>query len=362
MRTHRCTIFTCLFLLCAFGAGAGEAKTGTGDPAAVKKKEAPPASVAAETSMSAGKTENPKNGVATMGISASESLVLSPSSEYVVVESVPEGAIVMEDTEVTRYVIGDQVAEYDAENGTYVFPNGEFVTVRETSASSHSPYWSTFGFDNDYKKTKGFVVYANAGYKWAFLRKIGFDAGGHSMKRNLTISGGAAALGLGYSFGEDVPIALEVDIGLGPNLDFYNRKTFGTRHIDAKQKINIYNLDASIDYDIRTNSPVTPFIGINTGLALVSNSGRVRIFDNGAATPTMEGGYKWKHRVNLMGGMRLGARAQIHKNIILSAVAEYNYLGDIQAQQFTLSDGSRASTNRIKAHEFNLKLGVHMKF
>lgn len=373
----------CLFLCCAVGVGAGEAPskdaksvaTSQGGGAAAKGKYETKDEAKTADAKTAGEKKT-SDAAPDIKVSADNSLVHEPSKDaagYVVVQNgvgAGEAPLVLSEEEYDALVaegnvIGSEelVAEYVEDEDSFVFSNGTVVSSVPGDASDPSFWpcsWRDFSISKDYINGKGFVIYADAGYKWVFLRKMGFNAGGVDMRRNLTIGGGTAAIGFGYSLGDDVPIALEVDVGIGPSLTFANRKIVGARQVDARQKLSIYSLDASIDYDIKKRGKLIPFIGINTGFALVSDRGRVSVYDGGALAA--EGRYGKKHRVTLMGGLRLGAKLQVHERVMLSAVAEYNYLGDNPAQQFTLSDGSHASTKRIKAHEVNLKVGVKLHF
>ena len=389
MRTLSLSVL-CVFLCCVLRVGAGEAPSKEAKNGAapqngsaeakgkyVAKGEAKSADAKTDIAKKA-EGNKPEATTSDIAISADNSLVHEPSKDaggYVIVQNgastTDEASVVLTEEEFAALIAenpdivsGELVGEYMPAEDAFVFSNGTVVSSVVSADASDTSYWPCswrdFSISKDYVNGKGFVIYADAGYKWVFLRKMGFTAGGVDMRRNLTIGGGAAAIGFGYSLGDDVPIALEVDIGIGPSLAFSNRKTVGARHVDMRQKLSIYSLDASIDYDIKKQGKFTPFIGINTGLALMSDRGRVNVFDGGALTAT--GRYDKKHRVTLMGGLRLGAKLQVHERVMLSAVAEYNYLGDNPAQRFTLSNGSHAATKRIKAHELNLKVGVKMHF
>lgn len=293
-----------------------------------------------------------------LSIGSDESLILSSGSNSDVIAVVcKEG----DDLVLYSAMDDEEVPHYIGTEGSLVFPEGTVVEEECEEPLKVKAYtWGRIRFNLDFEKKAGFIAYLRAGYQWNHLRKTGFEVGGYRMNRNITMSGATASLGIGYNFGPDVPVALEMDMGIGPNIRFSNRRQYGNVLVDAKQKLSFYNLDASIDYEFRRDSHWTPFIGVTTGVALITERGRLLVDSGGGQVAYGE--FKRKHRVNLMGGMRAGAKIQVNEKVTLSAVAAYNYLGDVPAQHFALSDGTQATTNRIKAHELSMKLGVKVHF
>ena len=377
IKNHLCFLGA-LFLFASAQAFCGETAAGAGE-----KKDAAPSAQSADNKKKENKetanakTDNKQTETAkkesdktknentesaqakppVLTIGSNDSLVVPAPSDSDII------ALVCQDGDdlVLYSALDDGEQPHYAESaGALVFPDGEVVEVVDDSLCVRSYSFGPFSVDVDHDDKKGFFAYIEAGYQWTFLRKTGFEVAGNRTRRNISMSGPAASIGFGYNFGPDVPLALEMSIGVGPDIHFSNRRTFGNTFIDSKQKLSLYNLDASINYDIKTKSCWTPFVGITTGFTLVTERGRLSMTPAGG--PTAYGEFKRKHRVNLMGGLRAGTKIKIHEKVTLSAFAAYNYMGDIPAQYFSLSDGTEAKTNRVKAHELSAKLSLKVDF
>lgn len=359
-----------LFLLMCRAAGAESAATGKPKESAKANSSVKSAkkSAATATAEEEAKEETAAESGTQKDAGETASAPLTVGSQDSIILSPPEAAIVSElyeeeEGDLVYYTVleNGEFSKYPESEKTIILSDGEVIAVEGETLAGRSYTVGGYTFSLDHEPKKGFFGYVRGGYQWSYLRKTGFNVGDHRMRTNVNKSGGVVCIGIGYDFGPDVPMGLEVDIGLGPELDFHNTGRFGNVYIDSKQKVSLYNLDAAIDYDIKTQSFVTPFIGITTGLTLVTDRGNMYM-DPGNGGPVVTGEYGRKHRVNLMGGLRTGAKVQVHENVTLSAIAAYNYMGDIPAQYFTLSDGSHANTKRIRAHEFSLQLGVKVSF
>ncbi|MCD7896994.1 MAG: hypothetical protein LUG50_10030 [Planctomycetaceae bacterium] len=134
----------------------------------------------------------------------------------------------------------------------------------------------------DFENNQGWIATVKGGYQWKLFRNVGVDmvSGGQnvfSRERNFTKPGGAASIGLGYNFGERFPVTVGVVFGIGPSgkLDQYGTATVGTDTYDVftRQKISVYTLDASIDYDFKNCSRWTPFVGAIVGVGFMKDRG-----------------------------------------------------------------------------------------
>lgn len=214
--------------------------------------------------------------------------------------------------------------------------------------------------DVDIDDRPGWVVNLKGGYQWKYFRKVGFEAGGFSMKDNHTKSGAAASAGLGYNFGPRVPITIGVLAGIGPQGNFNTRGYFNNALYEARQKVRIYTFDLSVDYDFKTRTRWTPFVGVSGGVAFVSDQAKLQVTRD--VGPSAEGSYGKKKRVNLVGGFRAGTRFKINERMTLSLYGTYEYLGSVPLRDIGMSDGSAARTSRMQAHAVDLKMGLKIHF
>lgn len=211
--------------------------------------------------------------------------------------------------------------------------------------------------DVDIENNPGWVGRVKAGYQWKLFRNAGFSAyrgrDSAAKSRSFTKSGFAASAGFGYNFGPNLPLTLGLLVSAGPGGNFTIRGLLGSFQVEMRQKIRIYTLDASLDYEFRTPTRWTPFAGIATGLAFVSDKGRIAV--GGPGGRHLEESYGTKHRVNLVGGFRAGAKWRMNDRVSWAVYGTYTYLGSIPSRRFSLSDGTQARSNRTKAHALDAK-------
>ncbi len=166
----------------------------------------------------------------------------------------------------------------------------------------------------DIENNPGWVAGLKGGYQWKLFRKAGVRFGGtvggtdfvHNVSRNITKSGAAGTVTLGYNFGNRIPLTIGVAFGQGPagKLRTYSAFTAGgTRYrTETYQRVNIYTFDFSADYDFRNCSRWIPFIGLTGGLGFVSQHGNGHMI---APDGTEYGsGYEKRKRVNFIVGAR----------------------------------------------------------
>lgn len=217
----------------------------------------------------------------------------------------------------------------------------------------------------DIERTAGWVAKLKGGYQWKLFRHVGLDLnGGGSVghQRNYTKDGPVGSVMLGYNFGH-FPLTIGLEFGFGPSgkMEQTSAVTGGTLY--SKQKVNIYTLDLSVDYDFRNCSRWTPFVGVIGGGALVEQSGEARFIDAGGSQSF---GSLDKHkRINFMAGARVGVKYAINDRLTLSLYSSYNYLGRVQSRNYAVVGAAGAwdaRTRKITAHSADVKAGLKVSF
>lgn len=269
---------------------------------------------------------------------------------------------------------------------------GTVAVAEETSLYSQYGYnkaKATVQSDNalpfmvDIEKTPGWMVYLEGGYQWNFFRGAGLEvknaAGGtiFDQKKNHTKSGAAGAIALGYNFCPKFPLTVGLKVGAGPQNRLHMSETrdmeFGwSGKFESWQKIRLYTLDFALDYDFKSKSKLTPFVGLNFGLAMITQraSAKARIYDDGGdLQATARGDYGNRRKFNLMGGFRTGLKYDVNKRVALTFFGQYSYLGTIKGKGFTMTSNDAgyeapldAHTKKIKAHMVEAKLGIRIAF
>jgi Opacity family porin protein. len=216
----------------------------------------------------------------------------------------------------------------------------------------------------------GWVAKVKGGYQWKLFKDAGLEIKNNagttlmSREKDFTKSGGAASVSLGYNFSPKIPLTLGLEFGLGPQgkLDTTMRNAAGQSFF-SRQRVRIYTLDLSADYEFFKCARWTPFVGVTGGVAFVSNKARAT-YDNGV--DTFRGHYGKKSSVNFMGGGRAGVRYKMNERVTLSLYGSYNYLGHVNGKRFELSDGGgntvQARTQKITAHSLDVKAGLKITF
>lgn len=261
---------------------------------------------------------------------------------------------------------------------------GTAAVAEETSLYSQYGYnkaKTTVQSDNalpfmiDIEKTPGWMVYLEGGYQWNFFRGAGLEireAGTkvYDQKKNHTKSGVAGAIALGYNFCPKFPLTVGVKVGAGPQNRLH--MTYNAHpseadppvgKVEAWEKIQLYTLDFALDYDFKSKSKLTPFVGLNFGIAMITQRASAKaVLDD----VTVRGGYDKRRRFNLMGGVRTGLKYDVNKCVALTFFGQYSYLGTIKGKSFTMVDDvghvADARTKNIKAHMVEAKLGIRIAF
>lgn len=226
---------------------------------------------------------------------------------------------------------------------------------------------SALPFMVDIEKTPGWMIYLEGGYQWNFFRGAGITYNGVKLvDRNYTKGGVAGAIALGYNFCPKFPLTVGVKFGMGRK----NKLTGDWADLAGNsghyyQRIGLYNLDFALDYDFKNSSKITPFVGLNGGLSLISQKGNVSATAFGT---DYEGKYGSSRRLNFMGGARAGLKYDVNCKVALTLFGQYSYLGSIKGKTFDINEvgggpGSlQVSTNKIKAHMVEAKLGIRIAF
>ncbi|MCC8109286.1 MAG: hypothetical protein LIQ30_09650 [Planctomycetes bacterium] len=225
----------------------------------------------------------------------------------------------------------------------------------------------------DFENNQGWIATVKGGYQWKLFRNVGVDmvSGGQnvfSRERNFTKPGGAASIGLGYNFGERFPVTVGVVFGIGPSgkLDQYGTATVGTDTYDVftRQKISVYTLDASIDYDFKNCSRWTPFVGAIVGVGFMKDRGHSTFTSADGTRYTGE--YGKKNRTNFVVGGRLGTKYKINERLTLSLYGSYTYMGKVPHREYDIDLPNAATvdarTKRAGTHALDLKVGLKVKF
>ncbi len=226
----------------------------------------------------------------------------------------------------------------------------------------------------DFENNPGWIATVKGGYQWKLFRNAGIDmvSGGtnvFSTERNFTKSGGAASIGLGYNFGERFPVTVGLVFGLGPSgkLNHYGTAQVGpaTYDVHSYQKVSVFTLDASIDYDFKNCSRWTPFVGAIVGLGFMKDRGHTEFTDQGTGERYL-GEYGKKRRTNFAVGARLGTKYKINERLTLSLYGSYTYTGKVPHREYDIDLPGAitvdARTKRVGTHALDLKVGLKVKF
>ena len=221
----------------------------------------------------------------------------------------------------------------------------------------------------DFENNPGWIATIKAGYQWNLFRGVGYDvslAGASgSKKHNVTKDKPALSLGLGYNFGDRLPLTLGLQFGIGGggNLNTSSVLNLGGNDylVRSRQKVRVYTLDASIDYDFKNCSNWTPFVGLTGGLAFTNNRGKIAINQVGGGTDEY-GKFNKTHHINFVGGFRAGTKYQVNDRITLSLYGSYSYVGSIKGREFSGLNTFEARTKKARVHEIAVKAGLKISF
>lgn len=256
------------------------------------------------------------------------------------------------------------------------------ATAQEKSAKSDNALaYLNLDVDNI---CRGWVIGLKAGYQWKIMADAGatLDSGlftsSHRYSSDHTESGPAGTITLGYNFGEKFPITLGIAFATGPNAEMntYSRFAYSEASTDytahSYQKVRIRTLDIGADYDFKNPSRWTPFVGVTGGFAFISHYGNTSVIgetSSPSSTTQWGGGYTTRHRTNVTIGSRAGVKLKIHDRITLSLYGSYSYLGKVPSYGYdatssspTIANPIHVKTNKITAHQLDLKVGVKICF
>ena len=238
-------------------------------------------------------------------------------------------------------------------------PAAEGATVKSEDALAY--------ISLDIENSPGWVAHVKGGYQWNLFKGVGIEVRGagtdFSRSKDFTKGGGAASVSLGYNFGDRLPLTVGLEFGFGPSgkLDMYS--AFNGNTLFSRQKVNIFNLDFTFDYDFKNCTRWTPFVGATVGAAFVSQKGHARLTD--ASGTEFSGKYDRSRKVNFMTGARAGVKYDVNRRVTLSFYGSYNYMGKISGKSYELTDGVQtyeARTKGLKAHSLAVKAGLKIAF
>lgn len=221
----------------------------------------------------------------------------------------------------------------------------------------------------DIENSRGWVAKVKGGYQWKLFRNVGIevsdgiDTVGH--KKNFTKDGATGSVSLGYNFGERFPLTVGLQFGMGPSGKMSQRTAAGPGGVGtlySHQKVSIYVLDLTADYDFRNCSRWTPFVGVTAGAAFVSQRGHAELSGPG---DSLSGSMGKRRSVNFMTGARAGVKYDINDRLTLSLYGSYNYLGKVKSKEYDLTGGGNslnARTSKITAHSVDVKAGLTLRF
>lgn len=219
----------------------------------------------------------------------------------------------------------------------------------------------------DIEKSPGWIAKIKGGYQWKLFRGVGIDLTGtgtgvrHSQERNYTKDGLTGSVSLGYNFAR-VPLTLGLQFGLGPGGTMSQKTRQGTDTVYSKQKVKIYALDLTADYDFRNCTRWTPFVGVTAGAAFVNQRGNASVTNAGGES---SGSLDTRKRVNFMTGARAGVKYDLTERLTLSFYGSYNYLGKIPSKSYFVQGGAgswNARTKEITAHSIDAKVALRFSF
>lgn len=219
----------------------------------------------------------------------------------------------------------------------------------------------------DLENNPGRMFTINAGYQWNLFRNVGYSIkgiGAHS--KNYVRHRPAASIALGYNFGDTLPVTvgLKMGVGGGANMDTYTSFSSGGNNYNVmgRQKIRSYIMDLSLDYEFKSCSKFTPFVGVTGGAALLGNRGKIEVRDAGTGALIDKGAYGKRQRINLAGGLQVGGKYQVNDKVMISLTGNWVYAGRVPGEAYHNMNTLVARTNKVRVHELALKAGVKIVF
>lgn len=222
----------------------------------------------------------------------------------------------------------------------------------------------------DIDRTGGWIAQVKGGYQWKIFKGVGIElregnAGTtFSRSQNYTKSGLGASVSLGYSFGPKFPLTFGLELGYGPKGEFDMTSRTQGGVLASRERISIFNLDLTADYEFKNCSRWTPFIGVTGGVAFISHRASAQYVSN--AGVYHQGRYENQRRYNFMTGARIGTRYAINDRVTLSLYGSYNYMGKVPGHSFAITDGAtntfEARTKKVTAHSLDAKVGLKISF
>lgn len=215
----------------------------------------------------------------------------------------------------------------------------------------------------DIDRTPGWIAEIEAGYQWNIFKNAGFSYAGtnHVTERNHTKGGAAASISLGYNFSPRFPLTLGLKFGVGPGGKLETSKEVDTDLVlSTRQRISIYTLDLSADYEFKNCSRWTPFLGVTGGVARIGNKASARIYDTGVFDEGAR--YGKKHTYNFVVGARAGVKYDINQCVSLSLYGSYNYLGKIKSKELDFPTYGGIRTTKITVHSLAVTAGLKVAF
>lgn len=219
----------------------------------------------------------------------------------------------------------------------------------------------------DLENNPGRMFSIQAGYQWNLFRNVGYTINGiGTHKKDYIIHRPAASIALGYNFGDKLPVTLglKVGVGGGGNMNTYTSFSSGGTDYDVmgRQKIRSCVMDLALDYEFKSCSKFTPFVGVTGGAALLGNRGKIEIRDAATGTLIDKGAYGKRQRINLAGGAQIGGKYQINDRVMVSLTGNYVYAGRVPGEAYHNMTLLTARTNKVRVHELALKAGLKIVF
>lgn len=174
-----------------------------------------------------------------------------------------------------------------------------------------------------------------------------------SHKKEKTDDAWGGALAVGYNFDKrfQVPLRAELEYSLFSRVDgtvsWTNMDPIGDDYNRIQQKLDIQTLFLNAYFDIKTGTPVTPYIGAGIGTAFIDarTSGHNRFSDGGPEDLIVSGSRNARSNTNLAWNLGAGASWDMTECLTLDLGYRFASLGEAKGKTFSGDDAFGNTVN-----------------
>ncbi len=175
--------------------------------------------------------------------------------------------------------------------------------------------------------------------------------------------GGALAVGYNFDTRFGVPVRAELEYAVYSRVEGRTSGTSSngsfTDSFGTKQKMDIQTLFLNAYYDIKTGSPLTPYVGGGIGAAFVeSRSSSFYGVDGGGGTLSMhEGGTSARRNNNFAWNAGAGIGWKVTEPLTVDLGYRFVYLGEVKSKDWSGARGEvHTETDDVYMHQVTLGL------